>query len=211
MTQDGKQIDESLVLHTRRHPDDLEGEDNSRDLGEEYRKQLAKRIQEAIAMMDVSGNKQAAKGMGISDVQLYRYLNGQSIPTIAPMVALAKASGTDLNWLLMGEGEKNRELANQMRNWRAWKVNPELLAKIVSVTRHLIDEARIEASDTDYAKVVANIYNDLYATASTQSHGTRISAEASPDGKPKEVVDTDTAIHILFIKHWLNKDASRGS
>ncbi|MCH7479732.1 MAG: helix-turn-helix domain-containing protein, partial [SAR324 cluster bacterium] len=43
---------------------------------------------------------------GISESQLYRYIGGESSPTIEPLVQIARAAGVSLEWLATGYGSR---------------------------------------------------------------------------------------------------------
>ena len=51
----------------------------------------------------VGGKKRLAQAIRISESQLYRYIAGDSQPTIEPLAAIAKSGNVDLNWLVLGE------------------------------------------------------------------------------------------------------------
>ena len=52
----------------------------------------------------VGGKKQLARAIGISESQLYRYISGDSQPTVEPLAAIAKCGSVHLDWLVLGEG-----------------------------------------------------------------------------------------------------------
>ncbi len=52
----------------------------------------------------VGGKKHLAKAIGISESQLYRYISGDSQPTVEPLAAIAKCGCVHLDWLVLGEG-----------------------------------------------------------------------------------------------------------
>ncbi len=52
----------------------------------------------------VGGKKNLARSIGISESQLYRYIAGDSQPTVEPLAAIAKCGNVHLDWLVLGEG-----------------------------------------------------------------------------------------------------------
>lgn len=52
----------------------------------------------------VGGKKHLAKAIGISESQLYRYISGDSQPTVEPLAAIARCGSVHLDWLVLGEG-----------------------------------------------------------------------------------------------------------
>lgn len=52
----------------------------------------------------VGGKKPLANAIGISESQLYRYIAGDSQPTVEPLAAIAKCANVHLDWLVFGEG-----------------------------------------------------------------------------------------------------------
>jgi transcriptional regulator with XRE-family HTH domain len=52
----------------------------------------------------VGGKKNLAKAIGISESQLYRYISGDSHPTVEPLAAIARCGSVRLDWLVLGEG-----------------------------------------------------------------------------------------------------------
>lgn len=53
----------------------------------------------------LGGKRALAEAAGLSESQLFRYLNGDSEMSAAKAVALAQAAGVDVGWLLTGEGK----------------------------------------------------------------------------------------------------------
>ncbi len=52
----------------------------------------------------VGGKKNLARAIGISESQLYRYIGGDSQPTVEPLAAIARSGQVHLDWLVLGEG-----------------------------------------------------------------------------------------------------------
>jgi transcriptional regulator with XRE-family HTH domain len=52
----------------------------------------------------VGGKKNLASEIGISESQLYRYISGDSQPTVEPLAAIAKCGNVSLDWLVLGNG-----------------------------------------------------------------------------------------------------------
>lgn len=72
-----------------------------------YDKEFAKRIQ--IAVNKIGNEKMVNTILNISAPTIGRWKDGTSDPKMSNMVALAKASGVSLDWLLMGQGEIETE------------------------------------------------------------------------------------------------------
>ncbi len=58
----------------------------------------------ALLADQVGNRRKLAQLAGISEGHLYRYIRGASKATIEPIMAIAKATGVSLDWLLQGEG-----------------------------------------------------------------------------------------------------------
>ncbi|QKT03452.1 helix-turn-helix domain-containing protein [Ectothiorhodospiraceae bacterium 2226] len=81
-------------------------------VSENYGPAGVKGLPQRIAMVaDVMGKKELARRSGISESQLYRYIGGQSQPTVEPLVALAAAAGVSIRWLVSGEGPVREDAA----------------------------------------------------------------------------------------------------
>ena len=52
----------------------------------------------------VGGKKKLASLSDVSEVQIHRYINETSQPTILPFIRIAKAGGVNIEWLATGEG-----------------------------------------------------------------------------------------------------------
>jgi transcriptional regulator with XRE-family HTH domain len=63
---------------------------------------LGDRISKIADIM--GGKKNLAKAIGISESQLYRYIAGDSQPTVEPLAAIARCGQVHLDWLVLGEG-----------------------------------------------------------------------------------------------------------
>ncbi len=65
-------------------------------------KGLGDRISKIADLM--GGKKSLARTIGISESQLYRYISGDSQPTVEPLAAIARCGQVHLDWLVLGEG-----------------------------------------------------------------------------------------------------------
>ena len=70
------------------------------------RNRIGTRISEAAK--EVGGVGELARMAGISESQLYRYINGTSSPTLEPLAAIARGAGVSLDWLVEDIGTKKR-------------------------------------------------------------------------------------------------------
>ena len=52
----------------------------------------------------VGGKKNLAHIISISESQLYRYISGDSQPTVEPLAAIAQSGNVHLDWLVLGDG-----------------------------------------------------------------------------------------------------------
>lgn len=68
----------------------------------ERTREIGSRIAEVAER--VGGKKRLAQLSGVSESQLYRYIAGQSQPTIEPVVAMARSADISLEWLATGRG-----------------------------------------------------------------------------------------------------------
>lgn len=68
---------------------------------------LGTRISEAAQA--IGGQKRLSELSGISESQLYRYINGTGQPTTSRLVSIAEATGFSIGWLATGKGPKHDE------------------------------------------------------------------------------------------------------
>lgn len=112
-----------------------------------------------VAVERISSKREAAKVMGVSDAQLFRYLNGSSTPTVAPLIGLARATGISLHWLCTGEGQSvdGRDDATI-----ASDVKPEVLRAAVGAVVSGVKELGFEnVGPKTMAKLVTRLYIKL--------------------------------------------------
>ncbi|MGB1111179.1 MAG: helix-turn-helix domain-containing protein [Gammaproteobacteria bacterium] len=115
----------------------------------------------------VGGKKEMARLGGISEVQIYRYINGENVPSIRAIARLAEAADVSLNWLATGEGPQDRQTADRPSG--SDKLDFELL-------RHLLVGvlASVEMNSLT-AEKRAEIVADIYAQV--------VSKEEQPDAR----------------------------
>lgn len=101
----------------------------------------------------VGGKRALAKLSGISEAQLYRYLNGETVMPSDRLVAVADAAKVDSSWLLMGEGAMERPTPDVRPRFDA-----HLLQEVVREFESLLLEYEVRYTPDQRAKAVALIY-----------------------------------------------------
>lgn len=75
------------------------------DANQDLASALSKLGERISKIADLAGGKKAlARAIGISESQLYRYIAGDSQPTVEPLAAIARCGNVHLDWLVLGEG-----------------------------------------------------------------------------------------------------------
>lgn len=95
---------------------------------------LAARLNECATR--VGGKRALAQSAGLSEAQLFRYINGDSDMTATRAMALAKAAGVDVGWLLTGEGEANT-VSPTLRK-------PDFDRQLLLAVSHALDDVLLE-------------------------------------------------------------------
>lgn len=127
---------------------------------------LGERLRELAEL--VGGKKEMARLGEISEVQIYRYINGENIPSVRAIARIAAAAGVSLNWLATGEGARERDAAGSEA------ATPAVLDR--NLLAHLLERAAdSEALTTMAADKRAGIIADVYAdvVANEQDHTAR--------------------------------------
>ncbi|MBW4472554.1 MAG: helix-turn-helix domain-containing protein [Stenomitos rutilans HA7619-LM2] len=77
----------------------------SQEPNEQDRKELQKELGQRIAQVaeGLGGKRALAEKIGLSEGQIYRYINAQSDPTSKVLVRIADAAEVSLDWLLKGK------------------------------------------------------------------------------------------------------------
>lgn len=68
--------------------------------------EFAHRFNEAVAMAGVESTQRAlSKLIGVSEVMIWSYRNGEKLPRMAMALKIAEELGVSVDWLLQGRGE----------------------------------------------------------------------------------------------------------
>ncbi|MBA3581539.1 MAG: LexA family transcriptional regulator [Gammaproteobacteria bacterium] len=84
------------------------------------------------------GKKQLADVARISESQLYRYISGESKPTVEPLVAIAKAGHISLEWLVNGTPHDHNQTALTVADPSGSYAFAADLITIPTLTHHLL-------------------------------------------------------------------------
>ncbi len=113
---------------------------------------LGKRI--AAVADSVGGRRRLAYLAGISESQLYRYLSGQSQPTVVPLILIAQVGGVSLQWLATGEGNMHlSEVDDPPRG-----VDPKLLEECIATAEDVLHELERPLESVKKAQLITALY-----------------------------------------------------
>jgi SAM-dependent methyltransferase/transcriptional regulator with XRE-family HTH domain len=101
----------------------------------------------------VGGKRALAQLSGISEAQLYRYLNGETVVPSDRLVAIADAAKVDSSWLLIGEGTMEKPAADPRP-----RLDAGLLQDVVREFESLLLEYEVRYTPDQRAKAIALIY-----------------------------------------------------
>lgn len=105
-------------------------------------------------VMRAGGKRALAQRSGISEAQLYRYLNGETVVPSDRLVAIAEAVTVDSHWLLKGDGPMEPPARPEVRP----PFNPALLQGVVREFESLLLEYEVKYTPDQRAKAVAVMY-----------------------------------------------------
>jgi transcriptional regulator with XRE-family HTH domain len=79
---------------------------------------FAKRFNEAVTLAGVESTQKAlSKLLGVSEVMIWSYRNGEKLPRMAMALKMADEFGVSIDWLLQGRGDPiHRELPDTSLN-----------------------------------------------------------------------------------------------
>lgn len=66
------------------------------------------RLREAIYVKNNSNAVQTAKAIGVERKAVYRYISGQTYPTVDTLIKICEFTKVSPDWLLFGEEERQR-------------------------------------------------------------------------------------------------------
>lgn len=68
--------------------------------------EFAERFTEAVALSGVESTQKAlGKLLGVSEVMIWSYRNGEKLPRMAMALKMAEVFGVSIDWLLQGRGQ----------------------------------------------------------------------------------------------------------
>lgn len=132
-----------------------------------------------VLAAEVGNLAELARKSGLSRRVIDKYRNGESDPSRARLVALARAAGVRVEWLATGE-EPMRP--NEPRARSTTGIDSDLLARIHKGVAEVYRAENARISPDRLAEEVARIYDEL------------VSVYLSPD---KRLVGLDLALHQL--------------
>lgn len=106
----------------------------------------------------IGGKRALAAAAGISEAQLFRYINGESEMGASKLLALAEAAGVSVQWLLTGAGERE---SRAHQGYVQPPFDPELMEALVKVLDELLIEYQTRLSPRQRAQATALIYEGL--------------------------------------------------
>lgn len=81
---------------------------------------FAERFNKAVALSGVKSTQKAlGKLLGVSEVMIWSYRNGEKLPRMAMALKMAEEFGVSIDWLLQGTGEPiNYGIAEQSASYK---------------------------------------------------------------------------------------------
>jgi transcriptional regulator with XRE-family HTH domain len=129
---------------------------------------LGSRIDQLADLL--GGKKELARLANVSEVQIYRYINGENVPNVNVIVKLARAAGVSIEWLATGEGPGM--LAGIHETKPAYGPGPgqappsteidrALLVHVVAALEGYLEREAFRLPTRDRADIIAEIYADV--------------------------------------------------
>jgi transcriptional regulator with XRE-family HTH domain len=110
------------------------------------------------------GNKKAlARLVNVSEVQIYRYINGENVPSVSVLVDMSEAAGVDLTWLATGRGSPEGPATGSGDGQADSQItiDAKFMGRILSrLERHLAEEDRTLDAQTR-GEIIAGVYQDV--------------------------------------------------
>jgi transcriptional regulator with XRE-family HTH domain len=137
---------------------------------------LGARIEQLADLL--GGKKELARLANVSEVQIYRYINGENVPNVNVIVKLARAAGVSIEWLATGDtpgGETGiQETASSYvldrgERTREYVIDRSLLAHVVSALENYLEKEVLELPARDRADIISEIYADVVAMPDPES------------------------------------------
>lgn len=139
-------------MSTKKPPSDIDEESLA----------LGQRLNELAEL--VGGKKEMARLGGISEVQIYRYINGENIPSIRAISRLARAADVSINWLVNGIGPRDNAELEVSAPEPSIALDRGLLAHIIEAVH------RSDVLGAVPAEKLAKTISDVYAEVATTEH-----------------------------------------
>ena len=107
---------------------------------------FAKRFNEAVALAGVESTQKAlSKLLGVSEVMIWSYRNGEKLPRMAMALTIADELGVSVDWLLQGNGDPiNRVIAEKSPTYKSKPLRKSTKA-IVDFVETLTESERKKA------------------------------------------------------------------
>lgn len=123
-------------------------------------KELGTRIEEcAIAF---GGKRKLAQAIGLSENQLYRYINGKAEPGTIKMSEIAQVADVSIEWLILGEGEmiKTPETVSTLVHQPTSELDEELLTLVIERVEERLEDT-VNFPTSKKAELIGLIYEEL--------------------------------------------------
>lgn len=135
---------------------------------------LGARIDRVCELM--GGKAVVARVLGVSEVQVYRYVKAENTPNVHLVVALANAAGVSLSWLAAGTESEYAHKALGSEDLAATVITPSEPAATAPLDRQLLgyilgelevmrDSLGSSISSQEWAQMAVDIYGDVLETA----------------------------------------------
>lgn len=122
---------------------------------------FAKRLK--VCSDKVGGKGKLAKMAGISNVQISRYFNGKSSPSVTNVWAISEAAEMDLFWLMTGEGKPDRPTIKAFAKHEIYLPEPELFIQILELLETVTQEYQILLPPSLKAQITLFVYKSSLA------------------------------------------------
>ena len=107
---------------------------------------FAKRFNQAVSLAGVASTQKAlSKLLGVSEVMIWSYRNGEKLPRMAMALKIADEFGVSVDWLLQGNGDPvNRVVAENTPTYKSKPLRKSTKA-IVDLVETLTEAERKKA------------------------------------------------------------------
>lgn len=154
---------------------------------------IGTRIEQVAGM--VGGKRALSNAIGVTEAQIYRYINGKNLPSVNVIVDMARAAGVNLLWLATGEGQMK---GSEPEVRRIRSDDRGLVPELLSASMQAVELAFGEHYHQIAAEERADLVLRLYSTAAFL--GNDLSIDSLATLRPQELTGLLNFLLLLDIK-----------